>query len=164
MSVAHILAEPLNIYFPPLSSKEKNVRIVELLESVGLGDSLLGRLPSQLSGGQRQRLSIARGLAVNPEVLICDEIVSACDLYTQRQILSLLLSLNREKNIAILFVSHNIATVARLCHELIVMHKGRILELGTPHGVCTDPKHLYTQLLIDAIPTIEKEKTNVMPC
>ncbi|MDR1434816.1 MAG: ATP-binding cassette domain-containing protein [Puniceicoccales bacterium] len=162
MSVAEILAEPLDIHFPRLSAKEKNARIVELLESVGLEDALLRRLPSELSGGQRQRLSIARGLAVNPEILICDEIVNACDLYTQKQILSLLTALSREKNIAILFVSHNIAVVAHFCHEILIVRHGRILETGTPYGVCSNPRHPYTQLLIDSIPQIEGEKIDVL--
>jgi ABC-type oligopeptide transport system ATPase subunit len=158
------MAEPLDIHFPHLTAREKDTRNVELLESVELDDSLLERLPSELSGGQRQRLSIARGLAVNLEVLVCDEIVSACDLYTQKQILSLLTSLNREKNIAILFVSHNIAVVAHFCHNIMVMHNGKVLELGTPWEVCTIPKHHYTQLLIESIPRIQGEKIGVPLC
>jgi ABC-type oligopeptide transport system ATPase subunit len=108
----------------------------------------------ELSGGQRQRLSIARGLAVNPELLMCDEIISACDLFSQKQILSLLTSLNRTRQIAILFVSHNIAAVSHICHDIIVMRNGRLMEWGTAAEICTASKHPYTQLLVNAIPHI----------
>jgi ABC-type glutathione transport system ATPase component len=154
MSVERILAEPLGIHFPLLTAQEKRARIIDLLESVEMDVSLLDRLPTELSGGQRQRLSIARGLAVNPEVLICDEIVSGCDLFVQKQILALLTALNREKKIAILFVSHNIAVVAHFCHDIIVMRGGIVVELGSPAEICTSPKHTYTQLLIDSVPRV----------
>jgi peptide/nickel transport system ATP-binding protein/oligopeptide transport system ATP-binding protein len=161
MSVAKILAEPLEIHFPYLTAKEKEAQIIQLLESVEMENTLLRRLPMELSGGQRQRLSIARGLAVNPELLICDEIVSACDLFIQKQILALLTTLNRERGIAVLFVSHNIAVVANFCHDIIVMRNGRLLELGTPMEICMTPKHSYTQLLIDSVPCMAREKSVV---
>ncbi|MDR3317763.1 MAG: dipeptide/oligopeptide/nickel ABC transporter ATP-binding protein [Puniceicoccales bacterium] len=155
MTVKRILTEPLDVHFPYLTSRKKETRIIELLESVELDRSLLERFPSQLSGGQRQRLSIARGLAVEPELLMCDEIISASDLYTQKQILLLLQNLNRKKNIAILFVSHNIAVVSHLCHNIIVMRKGKVLDSGTPYEICKTPKSLYVQLLLDSVPKIK---------
>ncbi|MDR2200859.1 MAG: ATP-binding cassette domain-containing protein [Puniceicoccales bacterium] len=154
MSVEKILAEPLDIHFPHLTAREKFLRIGELLDSVEMDDSLLHRLPRELSGGQRQRLSIARGLAVNPELLMCDEIISACDLFSQKQILSLLTSLNRKKQIALLFVSHNIAAVSHICRDIIVMRDGKLLEWGTASEICTASKHPYTKLLVNAIPHI----------
>jgi peptide/nickel transport system ATP-binding protein/oligopeptide transport system ATP-binding protein len=154
MSVGKILAEPIGIHFPFLTAREKRARIIDLLESVEMDVSLFDRLPAELSGGQRQRLSIARSLAVNPEVLICDEIVSGCDLFVQKQILALLTALNREKKIAILFASHNIAVVAHFCHDIIVMRGGMVVELGTPAEICMSPKHTYTQLLIDSVPRV----------
>ncbi|MDR0590887.1 MAG: ATP-binding cassette domain-containing protein [Puniceicoccales bacterium] len=154
MSVGKILAEPLAIHFPLLAAREKRARIIDLLESVEMDVSLLDRLPTELSGGQRQRLSIARGLAVNPEVLLCDEIVSGCDLFVQKQILALLTALNREKKIAILFVSHNIAVVAHFCHDIIVMREGIVVESGSSAEICTSPKHTYTRLLIDSVPRV----------
>ncbi|MDR2812690.1 MAG: dipeptide/oligopeptide/nickel ABC transporter ATP-binding protein [Puniceicoccales bacterium] len=158
MTVEKILAEPLKVHFPDLSSQERAMRILELLKSVELDHTLIERLPSQLSGGQRQRISIARALAVNPKILICDEIVSACDLYTQKQILLLLQKLNRTKNLTMLFVSHNIAVVAYLCHDIAVMRQGRILEVGPPERLCWGFSNGYTQSLVDAIPPLKRAK------
>ncbi|MDR0418284.1 MAG: dipeptide/oligopeptide/nickel ABC transporter ATP-binding protein [Puniceicoccales bacterium] len=157
MTVKEILAEPLEIHFGELSSQEKEARILELLELVELDDTLIERLPSQLSGGQRQRISIARALAVNPMILICDEIVSACDLYAQKQILKLLTTLNREKNIAMLFVSHNIAVIAHLCHDIIVMHRGKFLEIGSLE-MLRGSSNSYVQSLMDAVPHLKMAK------
>ncbi|MDR0740401.1 MAG: dipeptide/oligopeptide/nickel ABC transporter ATP-binding protein [Puniceicoccales bacterium] len=157
MTIKEILLEPLKIHFPCLSSKEKETRILELLESVELGGDLVGRFPSQLSGGQRQRISIARALAVNPQILICDEIVSACDLHTQKQILLLLQKLNQTKNLTMLFVSHNIAVVAYLCHNIIVMRQGRFLELCSSENLGIS-NNGYMQTLIDAVPCLKMAK------
>jgi peptide/nickel transport system ATP-binding protein len=122
---------------------------------VELNGALIGRLPSQLSGGQRQRISIARALAVNPKILICDEIVSACDLHTQKQILLLLRKLNQTKHLTMLFVSHNIALVSCLCHDIAVMRQGKILELGPSERLCKVSTNSYMQSLIDAIPRLK---------
>ncbi|MDR1366691.1 MAG: dipeptide/oligopeptide/nickel ABC transporter ATP-binding protein [Puniceicoccales bacterium] len=157
MTVKEILMEPLEIHFGEVSSQEKEARILELLKLVELDDTLIERLPSQLSGGQRQRISIARALAVNPSILICDEIVSACDLYAQKQILNLLTTLNREKNIAMLFVSHNIAVVAHLCHNIIVMHQGQFLEFGSL-DMLRGSGNAYVQSLMDAVPQLKMAK------
>jgi ABC-type oligopeptide transport system ATPase subunit len=158
MSVEEILREPLEIHFRNLTEKEKNMQIGTLLTSVELDYSLRQRLPAELSGGQRQRLSIARGLAVNPELLICDEIISACDLFSQKQILSLLTRLNKKKKIAMLFISHNIAAVANFCREIIVMYHGEFVEYGTAEEICTAPRHPYTQLLIDVVSHAAEQK------
>jgi ABC-type glutathione transport system ATPase component len=155
MTVGEILAEPLEVHFPQLTAQEQALRIENLLQSVELDLSLLERFPMQLSGGQRQRLSIARALAVEPEILICDEIVSACDLYTQKQILSLLSELNRKRNVAILFISHNIAVLSHFCHRIVVIHKGRVIEIDTPEMICKFPNNPYVKQLIDAVPHIK---------
>jgi ABC-type glutathione transport system ATPase component len=157
MTVKKILAEPLEIHFPNLSSEEKEMHILESLKSVELDDTLIGRLPSQLSGGQRQRISIARALVVNPSILICDEIVSACDLYTQKQILLLLRELNRTKNLTVLFVSHNIAAIVYLCHSIAVMHQGRFLRIGSLEGLFA-ARDSYMQSLAEAVPRIKITK------
>ncbi|MDE6576130.1 MAG: ATP-binding cassette domain-containing protein [Opitutales bacterium] len=153
MSVEAILREPLKIHFR-LTAKETALRIGALLESVELDSSLLHRYPVQLSGGQRQRISIARGLAVSPEVLICDEMTSACDVLVQKRILSLLDNLRHKHNMAILWIAHNIAVVAHFCDTMIVMRHGRFLELGEPQAICQNPVHPYTRLLVDAVPHI----------
>jgi ABC-type glutathione transport system ATPase component len=154
MTVKEILLEPLRIHFSHLSFKEKETRILELLESVELSSNLVERLPSQLSGGQRQRISIARALAVNPQILICDEIVSACDLHTQKQILLLLQKLNQTKNLTMLFVSHNIAVVAYLCHNIAVMRQGQFLELCSSENLGIS-NNSYMQTLINAAPCLK---------
>ena len=154
MNVFQILSEPLDIHFKYLSRNEKDWKIKTLLTNVGLSHELISRFPNELSGGQRQRLSIARGLAVDPELLICDEIVSACDVCTQKQILDLLLLLNKTKNISILFISHNIAVIAYLCQKIIVMKDGRIVETGDTKSVCNNPQTEYCKLLMSAVPVL----------
>jgi ABC-type glutathione transport system ATPase component len=157
MTVKKILAEPLDVHFPDLNAEEKEARILELLKSVELDDTLIGRLPSQLSGGQRQRISIARALAVNPSILICDEILSACDLYTQKQILLLLQELNRTKNLTILFVSHNMAAMAYLCHSIVVMRQGKFIAVGNLDRFFS-AEDSYIQSLVDAVSCIKMAK------
>lgn len=152
MTVRAILEEPLKIHFKGITH-ERDKKIRELLSAVELDCTLLERLPSQLSGGQRQRLSIARGLAVGPELLICDEITSACDVFSQKQVITLLQKLNQERNVAILLISHNIAVVAHFCPQCIVMHDGKIVEQGSTRDLCCHPQHPYTQLLLDAVPS-----------
>lgn len=154
MKVEEILSEPIDIHFPNMSHLEKRNKIVSLLESVDLNSQYLSRYPQELSGGQRQRLSIARALSVEPELLICDEIVSACDMRTQKQILSLLKKLNQERGISILFISHNIAVITYLCQEIIVMKNGKIIEQGTTISVCKNPSQAYTQLLLRSVPCL----------
>lgn len=153
MTVERILKEPLRVHFH-LTPRETASKIATLLEAVELDISLLNRYPAQLSGGQRQRISIARALAVSPEMLICDEMTSACDVFVQKKILSLLENLRCQRNMAILWIAHNIAVVAHVCDTMIVMRQGRFLELGDPQAICQNPAHPYTRLLVDAIPHI----------
>lgn len=155
MTVEKILLEPLDIHFKHFSREQKLQKMPELLNNVGLSVDILNRYPNELSGGQRQRLSIARGLAVDPELLICDEIVSACDVYTQKQILDLLITLNKTKKISILFISHNLAVISYLCHKIIVMKDGKIVESGLVAHVCRNPQTEYCQLLMNAVPKLQ---------
>jgi ABC-type glutathione transport system ATPase component len=154
MTLEEIMLEPLNIRFKNVPKTWKTSKIKSLFDVVMLSSSLLSRYPDQLSGGQRQRVSIARTLAMEPKLLICDEIVSALDVSVQAQILNLLKSLNRDQGIAILFISHDIAVTEYLCENMMVMKDGRILEYGSSEAICGDPQHPYTKKLISCVPSI----------
>ncbi len=155
MRVAEILQEGMDALSIANNSDERQRRIDELLEQVGLEKASKWRYPHEFSGGQRQRIAIARVLAVNPNLLICDEPTSALDVSVQAQILNLLKSLQQELRLSYLFISHNLAVVEYLAHEVYVMYLGRIVERGTVKEVLHAPKHPYTQALLSAVPRID---------
>jgi peptide/nickel transport system ATP-binding protein len=136
-------------------------RVGELLEKVGLRAEMAARYPHEFSGGQRQRIAIARALAVNPKVLICDEPTSALDVSVQAQILNLLSDLQRELQLAYLFITHNIAVVDYLAHEVAVMYLGRVVERGSTEEVLRSPRHPYTRALLAAVPRIDGQGADV---
>jgi peptide/nickel transport system ATP-binding protein len=132
-------------------------RTVELMGKVGLSGDMRGRYPHEFSGGQRQRIAIARALAVNPRLLVCDEPTSALDVSVQAQILNLLKELQQSLGLSYLFITHNIAVVDYLAHEVAVMYLGRIVERGTVDEILREPKHPYTEALLSAVPRIDGE-------
>ncbi|MCR4302993.1 MAG: ABC transporter ATP-binding protein [Gallionella sp.] len=155
MRVAEILEEGMTALNIETNSAARQSRIDTLLDQVGLARSIKWRYPHEFSGGQRQRIAIARALAVSPQLLICDEPTSALDVSVQAQILNLLKALQQELNLSYLFITHNLAVVEYLAHEVCVMYLGRIVERGTAEEVLRAPKHPYTQALLSAVPRID---------
>lgn len=152
-SVEEILADAL-IDGGTLSRADRQGEVVELLETVGLGSAHLRRRPLSLSGGQRQRIAIARALASGPEVIVCDEPVSALDVSIQAQVLDLLDELQREFNLSYLFISHDLGVVQHVSDEIIVMRHGTVVEAGRAHEVFTNPTDPYTRALLESAPRL----------
>jgi len=155
MRVAEILIEGMRSLSIGRNDSERMKRMADLLAEVGLPAEALGRYPHEFSGGQRQRIAIARALAVNPKFIVCDEPTSALDVSVQAQILNLLRSLQSRLGIAYLFITHNIAVVDYLAHDVAVMYQGKIVERGTADEVLRAPRHPYTQGLLSAVPSVD---------
>jgi ABC-type microcin C transport system duplicated ATPase subunit YejF len=154
MTVESILGEPLQIHFPEMNRAQRREIAATLLTKVGLPEDALQRYPHEFSGGQRQRIGIARALAVRPKFLICDEPVSALDVSVQAQILNLLKDLQGEFQLTLLFIAHDLAVVRHMSDRIVVMHHGKIVEQGDADEVCENPRHDYTQTLLDAVPVL----------
>jgi len=155
MRIAEIVAEPLRALRPGLDAAARNERVARMLSSVGLGPEYARRRGRELSGGQCQRVAIARAMILEPKLLVCDEAVSALDVSIQAQILDLVETLKREHGTSIVFVSHNLAVVRRLCERVLVMYLGRIVEAGPTGAVFEAPRHPYTRMLLAAVPLLD---------
>jgi len=150
--VGDLLAQPLRIHRRVASQAEARARAARLLDEVGLPASTAGRYPHQLSGGQRQRIGIARAIALEPDLVIADEIVSGQDVSTQARILMLLRELRARRGMALLFIAHDLAVVRALCERVVVMRAGRIEETGSTESVFAQPRSAYTRMLLESAP------------
>jgi oligopeptide transport system ATP-binding protein len=150
MTVAEAVAEPLAIFEPALSGPERARRVRHMLDQVELPQGLADRLPQAISGGQCQRVAIARAMILGPELLVCDEAVSALDVSVQAQIVNLLSRLQRETGLAMIFISHGLGVVRRLSHRVAVLYLGRVVETGPTATVFATPAHPYTRALLSA--------------
>lgn len=154
LSIGDALTEPLHVHRVGASAAARRALAAALLERVGMSPEALIRYPHEFSGGQRQRIGIARALALGPELLVCDEPVSALDVSIQSQILNLLAELQRELGLAYLFIAHNLGVVRRLCDDVAVMYLGRFVEVAPAAELFGTPRHPYTQALLAAAPRI----------
>lgn len=149
-TVGELIAQPLTV--KGVSREQARDRVVELLQLVGLDEKAIQRFPHEFSGGQRQRIGIARALALHPKILVADEAVSALDVSIQAQILQLLIRLRDELGLAIVFITHDLRVTAQVCDDIVVMHKGQIVESGPTARIFAAPQHQYTRLLLSSAP------------
>ena len=154
MTIYSIIAEPLDIHFKEWSKSQKQARVADLLEKVGLTAEFMQRYPHQFSGGQRQRIGIARALAVEPDFIVCDEPVSALDVSVQAQIINLLQDLQDELGLTYLFIAHDLAVVEHISDQVLVMTEGKIVEQASAAEIYSNPQHPYTVKLLEAVPRL----------
>jgi oligopeptide transport system ATP-binding protein len=155
LTVEEIVAEPIVVHRLAKSRDDRRQQVGDLLERVGLNRGVMDRFPHQFSGGQRQRIGVARALAARPEVLICDEPVSALDVSVQAQVVNLLRRLQREDGISLVFIAHDLSVVRHVADRIAVMYLGHLAETGDAHTVYERPAHPYTQALLSAVPTVD---------
>ena len=152
MIIGDAVAEPLRIYQPELSAAARQRQVGAMLERVGLKSSAAARYPHEFSGGECQRIGIARAMILRPRILICDEAVSSLDVSVQGQIVNLLLDMQEESGVAMLFISHNLAVVRHMSHRVLVMYAGRLVEIAAGDELFAAPVHPYTRALLDSVP------------
>ncbi|WP_314164727.1 oligopeptide/dipeptide ABC transporter ATP-binding protein [Lachnoanaerobaculum gingivalis] len=155
MTVGEIIAEPIITHNKGMRKEDIKLKVLDLMEDVGIRKEYYNRYPHQFSGGQRQRIGIARAIALNPKIIVCDEPVSALDVSIQSQVLNLLKDLQEKRKASYLFISHDLSVVNFIADRVCVMFLGKICEIGNTDDIFENPLHPYTKLLLDAIPSIE---------
>jgi oligopeptide transport system ATP-binding protein len=165
MTIGDIIAEPLITHEPGLGKAAVKARVREMLAKTGLLPQMINRYPHEFSGGQCQRIGIARAMILRPKLIVCDEPVSALDVSIQAQIVNLLMGLQREFGLALLFISQDLAVVRHISHRILVLYLGRVMELADRDALYRAPKHPYTRALIAAVPIpdprLERQKRRV---
>jgi peptide/nickel transport system ATP-binding protein/oligopeptide transport system ATP-binding protein len=165
MTVGATIAEPMEVH-NTISKREKENRVIELMEKVGLTSDQINRYPHEFSGGQRQRIGIARALAIDPEFVVADEPVSALDVSIQAQIINLLQDLQKEFRLTLLFITHDLSVIKHISDRVVVMYLGKIVEMASRRELFNSPKHPYTKALLSAIPIpnprFKKKRTILM--
>src|SRR5699024_7810587 len=154
--VLDIVAEPIR-NFENLSKNDVKRRVQELLELVGLSPESILKYPHQFSGGQRQRIGVARAIALRPKLIIADEPVSALDVSVQAQVLNFMHEIQKELDLTLIFVSHDLGVIRHMCNRIGIMYRGRFVEEGTKEDIFNDPQHIYTKRLVAAIPDLNPE-------
>jgi len=155
-TIRDIIGRPLEFYHG-VKGAARDRRVAELLDAIELNESYIDRLPTELSGGQKQRISIARALAAQPDIIICDEVTSALDQIVQEEILTLLMKLQKDTNVSYLFITHDIATVRAISDEIVVMHQGKVVQQGPKTQVLNPPYPAYTELLLSSVPQMDPD-------
>lgn len=163
MTVGEIIAEPLVTHFPKTPRAEVKQRVAKLMERVGLLPNLINRYPHEFSGGQCQRIGIARALILEPKLVICDEPVSALDVSVQAQVINLLMELQRDMGLSMIFIAHDLSVVKHISDRIGVMYLGRIMEEGDADRLTTRPEHPYTQALISSVPIPDPKLEKARP-
>ncbi|HMS44880.1 MAG TPA: dipeptide ABC transporter ATP-binding protein [Alphaproteobacteria bacterium] len=158
MTVGEIIAEPLRTFQPNLRNHDMKKIVQDMMAKMGLLPDQINRYPHEFSGGQCQRIGIARAMINNPELIICDEPVSALDVSIQAQIVNLLMDLQREKNLSLIFISHNLSVVRHISHRIMVLYLGKVVELTDRDRLYANPRHPYTRALISAVPLPDPNK------
>ena len=166
MTIGDIIAEPLRTFQPNLDRGETRLHVEDMLAKVGLLPHMINRYPHEFSGGQCQRIGIARAMILRPKLIVCDEPVSALDVSIQAQIVNLLMELQREFGLSMIFISHNLSVVRHISHRILVIYLGRTMELADRDRLYRNPRHPYTQALISAVPIpdpdIERQKQRLV--
>jgi oligopeptide/dipeptide ABC transporter ATP-binding protein len=162
MTAGDIVGEPLSVH-RIAAGREKRERVAELFEQVGLRPDQMLNYPHQFSGGQRQRICIARALSLGPDLIVCDEPVSALDVSIQAQVINLLIDLQRKHGFSYLFIAHDLAVVAHISHRVAVMYLGRIVELAEKTELFANPRHPYTQALLASVPVADPDVKRLKP-
>jgi len=163
MSVETIIGKPLRIFHPELSRAEVRKRVFETMNHVGLAASMANRYPHEFSGGQCQRIGIARAIILKPQLIVCDEPVSALDVSIQAQIINLLMELQRSLGVSLLFISHNLAVVRHISHRVMVLYLGKVMELAERDDFYARPLHPYSEALISAVPIADPKLERSRP-
>ena len=152
MTVGDIIGEPLRTFFPEMPKEEVREKVRDMMRKVGLMPQMLNRYPHEFSGGQCQRIGVARAMILNPKLIICDEPVSALDVSIQSQIVNLLMDLQKEFGLALIFISHDLSVVRHISHRIMVLYLGKLVEFADRDELYSNPRHPYTRALISAVP------------
>jgi peptide/nickel transport system ATP-binding protein len=163
MTIGQSIAEPLTVFRPDVDAKGREAAAREIMQRMDLDPNLVNRYPHELSGGQNQRVGIARAMILRPKLVVCDEAVSALDVSVQAQILDLLIGLQKEFGLAMMFISHDLSVVREICHRVMVLYLGRVVETASREVLFSDPRHPYTKALLSAVPSPDpvKERSRV---
>ncbi len=158
MTVGNSISEPFTVFRPGMNAAAREAAVREMMARMGLDPNFINRYPHELSGGQNQRVGIARAMILKPKLVVCDEAVSALDVSVQAQILDLLIGLQKEFGLAMMFISHDLSVVREICHRVMVLYLGRVVEMAPREVLFSDPRHPYTRALLSAVPVPDPKK------